>query len=164
MIDVPTDRRSAGRTELLRASVRERVAAVLIVGACAVGLVVSSTVPGHLDRHRLLSLVFVVVVSAAVLWRAWRPAAFVDDDRLVIQNLFSRHVLPREAVRRFQIARLGTRSVCVWVVTVRGAVAIDAAARPRWVPGVRDLDADVAVLNAWLTRSDNPPPSVSYLP
>jgi len=50
-------------------------------------------------------------------------------------------------------------------VTSRGAVAINAAERPRFMPGVRDLDADVSVLNTWLAQPDNQASqSVSYLP
>lgn len=50
-------------------------------------------------------------------------------------------------------------------MSLRGAVAVDAATRPRFMPGTRDLDADVTVLNAWLTHSNNQAPrTVSYLP
>lgn len=50
-------------------------------------------------------------------------------------------------------------------MTARGAVAINTAERPRFMPHVRDLDADVTALNTWLAGSDHrSSPSVSYLP
>jgi hypothetical protein len=159
---------SLARRELLRSSVRHRVSSLVLVGSTWVAVAVSIAVHGpqvHGPRPVLLLVVGAVVVGAAVLWGAWRPAVFVEDDQLVIRNLFHQRALSREVVRGFRIARRDSRTMSVWAVTSHGAVAINAAERPRFMPGVRDLDADVAALNTWLHKSDNQTtPSVSYLP
>lgn len=92
------------RRELLRSSVRQRVSSLVVVGATWVMLAVSVVVHGPQvlgPRHLLFPVVGFVVVGAAVLWGAWRPAVFVEDDRLLIRNLFYRRVLSREDVRGF---------------------------------------------------------------
>ena len=109
---------------------------------------------------------FVAAVSVVALWKVWRPVVFLDGDRLVVRNFFSRRrVVPREEVLVFRVAPRDSRTTCVWVLTRAGAVPLDAASRPRGFSGSRDLDADVALLDSWFDGGSRERPApVSYLP
>lgn len=139
----------------------------MVTAAAGVATVVTLAVDlagAGVDRGALRVVGFAVVISVIVLFRAWRPAVFAEGDRLVLRNLLLRQVIARESIRMVRIARFGDRTVSVWVVTTRRSVVVDATSRPRGFPGRRDLDADLAVLNAWLADGAGQSTAVSYLP